>query len=92
MWVHTCLLTDPPDADLVSAIASHVFQDHTLPVAVIGDLPKVGQWLLGRARHSFDARQEVAEIDEVPSKAHLLVLRHDHDTRNIVLLLTCLLF
>ena len=59
---------------------------------MIANATKVRQRFLRRAGLHLNPREKVAKVDQEPSKALSLVLRHCHDARDIVFLLTRLFF
>jgi len=65
---------------LPGIVLEEVRQDYVLPVAAIGDQPKVRERSLGGAHLFFPASEEVAEVNQHAAEALAHVLWQDHNT------------
>jgi len=63
-----------------------ILEDYSFPVGLVAESAQVGERLFWTARLALVSRQQVAEVDQVASIAGALVLRHDHDAGDVVLL------
>ena len=89
--IHPRVLTDASNTQLGRVGTVEVLHDGALPVAVIADASQIRERFLGRTRLTLHTGEKVAEVDQETTIALSLILRHCHDTRNIILLLTRLL-
>ncbi len=88
MRVHSGVGADSANTEFLVAVVVQILHDGALPVAMVTDSAQIRERLLRGSRLTFNTREKITKIDQKSAEALSLVLRHCHDARDIVLLLT----